>query len=139
MITNYLIENEYDKKSLTSPTKILSKIDNYLKPYFFRGLIDGDGCFSSKNRSYFSITGNIKQNWIDMEKLLNSLDIKYKLTRKERKTGNSSFIVISSKKDIIKLGDYIYGDYFDGMGLNRKYKVYYEIKNKPISKYSRVK
>jgi hypothetical protein len=74
-----------------------------------------------------------------MEKLLNSLDIKYKLTRKERKTGNSSFIVISSKKDIIKLGDYIYGDYFDGMGLNRKYKVYYEIKNKPISKYSRVK
>ncbi len=43
-IKEFLLENDFDKKSLLSPTKVLSKIPDELKHYFFRGLIDGDGC-----------------------------------------------------------------------------------------------
>jgi hypothetical protein len=138
-IKNFLVSNDYDKKSTVSPTKILSVIPDNLQSYFFRGLIDGDGCFCAKNRNYFSITGTINQDWYEIENLLNKLNIKYKLTLKQRKTGNSSYIVISNKKDIIKLGDYIYGEKYDNIGLDRKYKIYMEIKNKPISKYSKYK
>lgn len=130
-IKEFLIENDFNKKSLDSPTKILQKIPNDLKNYFFRGLIDGDGCFCSKNRNYFSITGNMDQNWFDVEELFNKLDIKYSLNRMKRKQGNSSYVVVSSKLDIIKLGNYLYGDYFDGIGLERKYNIYKEIKEKP--------
>lgn len=138
-IKDFLLENGYANKSLSTPSKILTLIPEDLKPYFFRGLIDGDGCFCSKNRSYFSITGTIEQNWKEIDDLFLKLDISYKLTKKERKIGNSSFVVISNKKDIIKLGDYIYVNNFDGIGLERKYKIYEEIKNKPISKYSKYK
>lgn len=138
-IKDFLLENDYGDKSLNTPTKILSKIPDNLKSYFFRGLIDGDGCFCSKNRNYFSITGTIKQDWLEIDKLFKTLDIKYTLTKKERKSGNSSFVVISNKNDIIKFGEYIYGKNYDNIGLDRKYKIYLEIKNKPLSKYSKYK
>jgi hypothetical protein len=57
----------------------------------------------------------------------------------ERLSGSSSYIVISNKKDIVKLGNYIYGDSYDNIGLLRKYKIYQEIKNRPVSKYSKFK
>lgn len=130
-IKEFLIDNDFDKKSLKSPTKILSKINDELKPYFFRGLIDGDGCFCSKNRNYFSLTGNIQQDWLEIINLFEKLNINYALTQKNRKSGSSSYIVISSKTDIIKLGNYIYNNY-DNIGLERKYIIYNEIKNKNI-------
>jgi len=40
-----LVDNDYKLKSYNSADKILSKIPNSLHHYFFRGLIDGDGCF----------------------------------------------------------------------------------------------
>lgn len=138
-IKEFLIDNDFDKKSLLSPSKILEIIPDSLKSYFFRGLVDGDGCFCSKNRNYFSITGNINQDWTDFEELLNSLNIQYSLSRKERNTGKSSYIVISSKIDIMKLGNYLYGENFDGIGLKRKYDIYNEIKNKPTLKNKPIK
>lgn len=39
----FLSENDYDKKSNLEPTKILSKISEELKPYWWRGFFDGDG------------------------------------------------------------------------------------------------
>ena len=144
-IKKFLLDNEYGIKSLASPSKIIKLIPDELKYSFFRGLIDGDGCFCSKNRNYFSITGNINQDWTDVENLLINLNINYKLTRKKRKSGNSSFIVISSKSDISILGDYLYPtkygmkEQYDGIGLKRKYDIYMEIKNKKVSKYSRFK
>ena len=129
-IKEFLVDNDYLNKSLTTPTKILSLISDDLKNLWscdYSNL----ACFCSKNRNYFSITGNINQNWLEIEKLFKSLYICYKITKKERKTGNSSFIVISNKKDIIKLGNYIYTENFDQIGLKRKYQIYEEIKNKP--------
>jgi hypothetical protein len=138
-IKKFLFDNDFDKKSLLAPNKILNIIPDELKNYFFRGLIDGDGCFCSKNRNYFSITGNINQEWNHIEDLFSKLNIKYSLNRKERNTGCSSYIVISSKIDIIKLGNYLYGDNFDGIGLKRKYDIYNEIKNKPTLKLKPIK
>lgn len=129
-IKEFLVDNDFLSKSLSTPTKILSKIPDDIKSYFFRGLIDGDGCFCSKNRSYFSITGNIYQDWLEIEELFKFLDINYSLTRKERSTGNSSYLIISSRSDIIKLGKYIYSDKYDDIGLSRKYRVYKEIESK---------
>ena len=140
-IVKYLKENDFDKKSFVSPTKILSNIPDELKKYFYRGLIDGDGCFSSKlkntkknridNRSYFSLTERIDYEWSGIFKIFDSLDIKYKFTQKERIRGNSSYIVISSKEEIFKLGNYIYSDY-DNIGLTRKYLKYKEIVDRII-------
>jgi hypothetical protein len=139
-ISSFLIENDYKDKSIKSPFKILNLINDELKPYFFRGLIDGDGCFcSKKNRSYFSITNNINQDWNSIFSLFDNLNIKYKYNIIERKSGNYSDVVISSKKEITKLGNYIYGKNFDNIGFFRKYNTYLEIKNRIVSKYSNCK
>ena len=50
-IVDFLIENDYDKKSIVSPNKILSKIPDDYKSYFFRGISDGDGCFYKNETS----------------------------------------------------------------------------------------
>jgi len=44
-LTTFLANNDYIVKSIASADKILSKIPNELQHYWFRGLIDGDGCF----------------------------------------------------------------------------------------------
>jgi len=45
LLYEFLVDNDYKLKSYNSADKILSKIPNSLHHYFFRGLIDGDGCF----------------------------------------------------------------------------------------------
>lgn len=128
-IRKFLVDNNSTNKSLASPSMLLDKIPDSLKPYFFRGLFDGDGCFSSKNRSYFSITGNINQDWSHVTKLFTDLDIRSKYKQSLRKSGSSSYITISSQEDIQKLGNYIYNDNFD-IGLSRKYDEYIKITTK---------
>ena len=68
-ILNFLIENDYDIKSQASADKILSKIPDELKHYFFRGLIDGDGCFyhyvpqKGSTLRQFILTSTYEQDW----------------------------------------------------------------------------
>ena len=77
-IVNFLIENDYDKKSIVSPYKILSKIPEKFKLYFFRGFSDGDVCFYKKMNQYqYVITGTFNQDWNWIEDLLNRLKINY--------------------------------------------------------------
>jgi intein/homing endonuclease len=45
-LANFLLKNDFNIKSHTSPNKILSIIPNELKNHFYRGYIDGDGSFS---------------------------------------------------------------------------------------------
>jgi hypothetical protein len=138
-VYNFLIYFNFDKKSFVSPEKIYDYIPNELRKYFLRGLIDGDGCFSSSfknkgkfiNRSYFSLTGRIDFEWNFLLSIFDNLNINYKLTRLERITGSSSFIVISSQKDITLLYNYIYSDY-DNIGLKRKYLICKEIVDRKL-------
>ena len=86
---------------------------NYIKkelwPFFFRGLSDGDGCWSG-NKNCFSISSCYNFDWSIMENLLKELDIKYSLSRRIYKNGTYSTIVIHNMKDSIKWGKYIYKD-----------------------------
>lgn len=133
---NFLKDNDYVDKSISSPDKILSKIPKEYHNYFFRGLSDGDGCFYFKEHGrklrQYCLTSNIFQNWDYIENLLLSIDVKkYKFiknTRINKKTGklnSSSIMRITNKSDIKKFGDYIYsGELF---GLDRKYEIFKHI------------
>lgn len=131
----FLCENDYRVKSGASACKILSKIPENLKHYFFRGLIDGDGSFctvkSKKGkelRGCLTISSNIKQDWNYVENLCKNLFIKYGINRRahiNKKSGNlnsCSTFAIQNKLGVIIFGNYIYQNYEnDKIGLTRKY------------------
>lgn len=132
------IFNKYDfnNKSEVSPEKLLKIIPNNLKKYFYRGVIDGDGCFyiNKKNYTYqFCVTSSYNQDWKYMIYLCENLGIsKYKINRisrinkKTNKENKSSQFKICRKNDIKILGNYIYQEY-DKIGLKRKHLKYKEI------------
>lgn len=132
-IYNFLVENDYKDKSFKSADKILSLIPDDLKHYFFRGLIDGDGCFyyykpkKGSTLRQFILTSTYEQDWSYFVSLCNELEIKYTIKRNKNDKQSSSVIRITNKEGIIKLGEYIYnGEMF---GLNRKFDKYKIIKD----------
>lgn len=127
-IYNFLIEHDYDKKSYISANKILDKIPDDLKHYFFRGLVDGDGCFyhykpeKGSILRQFALTSTYEQDWTYFECLLDKLEVKYKIKRTITKKSSSSVIRITNKNGIRILGDYLYQNFEkDLIGLTRKY------------------
>jgi len=135
-LLEYLYLLDFNKKSFASPNKILDKIPLNLKLYFFRGIIDGDGCFyNGKKINLFSVTSSINQDWKYLEDLFNELNIKYNIRKKEHKNKNgiishSSLIEVIGIDRIIKIGDYIYKNFeIDKIGLKRKYDKYLILKN----------
>jgi len=122
-LVEFLKEHDYDKKSYVSADKILSKIPNDLKHYFFRGLVDGDGCIDT-NRIRASVSSSFKQDWSYFIELCNELGVNTNTYRYKDK--HSSSIIELNGVYAIKFCDYIYtGDVF---GLDRKRKNY--LKNK---------
>lgn len=131
-LVNFLIDNDYDKKSFVSPYKILEKIPHKLKHYFFRGYSDGDGNFyKGKNIYQYTIAGHYEQDWTFMKELYNKLNISYSINLTIREKSKSSCIRITNKNDIDIFGDYIYKDW-GGLGLMRKYDSYLDIKKEKI-------
>ena len=127
-ILTFLIEHDYHKKSYLSADKILSKIPTNLQSYFFRGLVDGDGCFytykpkKGSTLRQFTLTSTYEQDWSYIEKLCNKLKIKHKINRVKTIKNSSSFIRITNKEGIKKLGVYLYDNFeVDRIGLKRKY------------------
>jgi len=128
----FLVEHDYDKKSYISPNKILSKIPDNLKYYFYRGILDGDGCFYYNKKAYlsqFSISGSYEQDWGYMVNLCDILGIKkYRIDKHSNKKGVGSMFRIVNKKEISIIGNYIYHNYDnDNIGLPRKYDKFLEI------------
>lgn len=130
---DYLASLKFNKKSYIKHS-IINKIPEDNKKYFYLGLSDADGSFYINKKHYtyqYSISSSYEQDWSYIEKLFEKLDIKYKINRIENiKNGiyhKSSNIRISSKKDIIKLGDFLYSG--QHKGLKRKYDLYEKIKN----------
>lgn len=112
-VSSFMNENDFSKKSIMSPKKIISKIPEELRHYFFRGLVDGDGCFyfnekngKIKNRQ-FSITSSYEQDWSYVSDLFDSLNINYSIRRVKKKSSYSQ-IRVTKKKDIQVIGDYMY-------------------------------
>lgn len=140
---HFLIENNY-KSKLESACKIISKIPNNLKHYWFRGLVDGDGSFyynSNTTAKQFNCSSASFQDWSYFELLFNEINIQKYTIRKSVILTNSSTsgkpssysdVRITNRQDIIKFGEYIYQNYEnDKIGLERKYNKYLEIKNSP--------
>lgn len=130
-IYEFLINHNYNEKSQISADKILSKIPDYLKHYWFRGLIDGDGCFyyykpkSGSVLRQFALASTYNQDWSYFEKLCNELKIFYKIKKNKNYKSSSSYVRITNKNGIKKLGEYIYQNYnIDNIGLKRKYDKY---------------
>ena len=133
-IVDFLIENDYDKKSYISPSKILNLIPDNLKKYFYRGYSDGDGNFYiGENLYQYTLSGHYKQDWNFIKNLYENLDIKYTIKQVNNEKSKSSFVRIVNKNDIDIFGNYIYQNW-DNIGLNRKYKKFLEIKKKDISR-----
>ncbi len=124
---DFLRENDYGNKHGVEPKKILSKIPNNLHNYFFRGLFDGDGCLYVKNSKVQATIASVyDQNWDFVKKILEKLDVKYRVVRTISNVGNkSSIISITGKTHTLKFMDYLYNNKnLDKIGMNRKYDKY---------------
>lgn len=126
ILAEHLAKNDYQSKTYVSADKILSIIPAHLKHYWFRGLIDGDGCFTFGKSYRFSICSAYNQDWSYVEQLCKSLGIKYSIYRTISSKGHkNSTINIVNREGIKKLGEYIYNGYEnDKVGLKRKYNKY---------------
>lgn len=138
-LSRFLINLDFKEKSIKSPYKILNLIPNNLKHHFFRGYFDGDGSFSIYNNEKtckFGLTSTLNQDWTFIDKLFSDININhYKIYKYKRIVGNSSYVSISNKSDIILIGEYVYKN-SDGLRLERKFKTYNKIKNANIKKAS---
>jgi hypothetical protein len=136
----FLFQNDYADKTYVEPTKILSKISAKLKPYWWRGFIDADGCFYTNQKEWlkqFSLAGSYELEWIEATKLFNKLGIEtFKTNYRKVSNSESSTIRINNREGIIKLGNYIYADNLS-IGLKRKQDKFLEIKTIPERKHLR--
>lgn len=124
---DFLLVNDYQIKSITTPTKILSTIPEDLVHYFWRGYFDGDGNIDAKKHSV-TMAGSLNQDWTDYAALLNRLEIRHKVSRWESNHGNSSDVRFYSMSQIVRFSQYIYqGEQF---GLVRKRDKFAEIESK---------
>lgn len=133
-LSEFLIENDYNKKSHTSADKILSKIPVELKHYFFRGLSDGDGSFHYNDTKYkklkqFGISSTYDQDWSYLEKECTRIGVRYYISKTITKKGFKSSCLRLNGNNTKIFGDYIYEDMDKyKIGLTRKYEKYLLIK-----------
>jgi hypothetical protein len=138
-IYDFLVEHDYNKKSYASADKILRKIPENLHHYFFRGIVDGDGCFYYKKTVHstmrqFSVSSTYEQDWEYFENLCKKLNIIYSIKKYKRIKSSYSQIRITNKNGIQKIGEYIYNCYNKNkIGLYRKYTKYQLIMNSPFT------
>ena len=139
-LVQFLIDNDYKIKSISSPTKILNKIPQKLKRYFWRGYIDGDGYICGNRQSRrIEISSDIRQDWTETINLFNNLGIRnYKIKKYIKNNGKFSVIRVCSVNDMTLFGEYLYNDY-DNIGLTRKYNKYIDfLKVIPLLQKSKI-
>lgn len=126
-ICEFLIENDYLSKSSLSANKILSRIPEHLKHYWFRGLLDGDGCIYVKYNPTslrLEISSSFEQDWSYMVDLCTKLNIEYKILKRTAKNTKYKFstFLIRKLNCIMSFCDYVYRGFDnDKIGLQRKF------------------
>lgn len=132
-LADFLESMDYRKKTHVSADKIVNHIPEHLRHYWFRGLIDGDGCISfNKGGKYLAVSSHANQDWNYMLDLYSMLGItKAKTSIVKNQLGSSSQIRLSNPEEIVRVGSYIYKGYpEDGIGFFRKwerYKLIYDL------------
>lgn len=136
-LTEFLIANDYTSKSSDSACKIISRIPDHLKHYWFRGLFDGDGCIYHNPDGLhikMSICSSYNQDWTYVNTLFQNVLVEssFFIHRTVRKNGNKfSKVEVVKRSAILKFLNYIYSGYdADRIGLTRKYERYIKVINR---------
>lgn len=137
-LVEHLVTCDYVSKSTASADKILSHIPDHLRHYWWRGLVDGDGCFyvqETTRLTQMTIASSYEQDWTFAKRLFESLDIalwpvkREQIRRKDGRVNRSSTLRLTKRGDIVKLGEYLYRGYpNDGIGLARKHEKWSRIR-----------
>ena len=143
-ISNFLVENDYEIESKSSPFKILNLIPDHLKHYWWRGYFDGDGCFvfkmneNGKSPSVkIQLSSNIDQDWKFFEILCEELGIRCSIYKTRSKLGKGSTVNIGNVNGCIKFFEFIYKNYEnDKIGYERKFIKSQQANLKTIKKTS---
>lgn len=139
-IYDFLVKNDFLIKSGASADKIINKIPDNLRKYFFLGFSDGDGCFYVNVNSracQHTYSGCYNQDWSFIENILNKLSIKHSIFRyktpskqNSEKYRGCSYVSIRSFESLTKFGNFLYDEYENnGIGLKRKYDKFKQIKS----------
>lgn len=117
--------NFYEFKNKNNNFNLINKIPKNLQCYCLRGYFDGDGNIYQNKKQYLnqlSFTAPCDFDWSALTKILDSISVeKYATMNIKRDKNSSSKLRITNKKDISKLGKYMYkGEFF---GLTRKFNV----------------
>ena len=124
---DFLINHGYYLKSQCSPTKILNKIPEPIRHYFYRGWFDGDGNNTVLvNRHVICIAGGYDQDWSDVINLCTKMNLNHRITKIINKNTDNkgSVINISNIDSCYRFLKYIYSG--EAFGLSRKYNNYVE-------------
>lgn len=118
-------------RSTESHEKIFNYIPEEYHVWFIRGLIDGDGCFYNNNRAgkksvQFSISNSIGYDWSFLIEKLKQYNLNMKISLRETKNGNSSFLRCSSPINIKLFINILYKEN-DDIWLKRKHDKAFKI------------
>jgi hypothetical protein len=129
---NFLNNFDYNKKSLSSPEKIINAIPESMRYYWWRGYFDGDGCITiaGNKRPKINISANYEYDWNFCTKFFPHLQwiIKKHISKRKHK---HSLATLNTKHSIEFL-NYIYQNKdFEKtkIGLDRKYEKYLQSKS----------
>lgn len=124
-LVTYLHSLDFSDKSILQPHKILAKIPDNLKHYWWRGFFEGDGNIR-KDRFSISISGPYEYKWDFVLNLFRDLNIKKPITKRcIRKNGKVSQILLWNKPDSKLFLDFIYKNAAaDNIHIKRKLEIY---------------
>ncbi len=121
----WLVEQDFDKKTSVAPSKILNLVPLDFRSLWWRGYMDGDGCYYFGERvKQLSIGSAYNQDWAEFEALCESMSttFNYQQRIQKRKNGKlhkSSSVRVCNKHGIQKLIEYFYS-HPSPMGFPRK-------------------
>ena len=121
-LATFLYENGY-KPNEKKLSLSINQIPKNLEKYWLLGIIDGDGCWYPPQKQ-FSICGPFDQDWDPIISILSSINVKSVVSRRKQKNHSYSILRVCGRKNLKKIGNFIYDNNF--IGLSRKYKKYLE-------------
>ena len=105
--------------------KVLQYVPKKLHSFWWRGYSDGDGSFYTGGNSIrqWSISGPYDSNWDALLDLLKGLGINNAKVNQyiSNKGHKSSRVDVRGLESLTKLKTYLYGNFWDALGLERKY------------------